>query len=83
MSGGEPSVPSRNKLLNPALKDTSCQEDTAMAFQAFYAYISPQPYHLPLVAAAGVLLLEPDHVTKLNLHNQAFRTESEILKEIL
>jgi len=42
-----------------------------MAFKAFYAYISPQPHHLPLVAAAGVFLLEPDDVTELNLHDHS------------
>lgn len=43
-----------------------------MAFEAFYANISPQPHHLPLVAAAGMSLLEPDHVTELNLHDHIF-----------
>jgi hypothetical protein len=42
-----------------------------MAFQAFYADISPQPHHLPLVAAAGMNLLEPDDITKLYLHDRS------------
>ena len=66
---GEPSAPSRDKLLDPALKDIPSQKDTAMAFKAFYADIGPQPHHLPLVAAAGMNFLEPDHVTELNLHD--------------
>jgi hypothetical protein len=36
------------------------------AFKAFNADIGPQPYHLPLVAAAGMNLLESDHVTELD-----------------
>ena len=44
-----------------------------MALEAFYTYISPQPHHLPLIAAAGMNLLEADHVTELNLHNHGYQ----------
>jgi hypothetical protein len=40
-----------------------------MAFKAFYADIGPQPYHLPLITAAGMNFLEPNHVTDINLHD--------------
>jgi len=49
----------------------------ALAFKAFNADISPQPYHLPLIAATGVLLLETDHIAQLYLHNHSI-----CLKEI-
>ena len=60
-----------NKLFHPALKDASLKEDAVLAFEAFYADISPQPHHLPLIAAAGVLFLEADDVSQLYLHNHA------------
>ena len=46
----------------------------AMAFKAFYADIGSQPYHLPLVAAAGMNFLEPNHITELNLHDYSKTT---------
>jgi len=54
---------SGNKFFNSALKDTSFKEDTVMALKAFYAYISPQPHHLPLIATTGMFLLEPNNIT--------------------
>ncbi len=54
------------------LKDTSLKEDPALAFEAFNANISPEPDHLPLIAAAGMLFLEADHVTQLYLNNHLF-----------
>ena len=40
-------------------------------FKAFNPYIGAEPGYLPLVAAAGVLLLEANHITQLYLHNHA------------
>ena len=51
-----------------------------MALKAFYAYISSEPHHLPLIAAAGMLLLEPNYVTQLNLQDHAYNIASEVLK---
>jgi hypothetical protein len=41
------------------------------ALKALDADIRPQPYHLPLIAAAGVGLLETDDVTELDIHGHA------------
>ncbi len=49
-----------------------------LAFKAFNTYISAEPHYLPLIAAAGVLLLEANHITQLYLHNHSF-----CLKELL
>ncbi len=54
---------------SPALKDTSFEENAVLAFKAFDSYISADPDHLPFITAAGVLLLEADHITQLYLHN--------------
>ena len=40
-----------------------------LASEAFNPDVSPQPDHLPLITAAGVLLLEANHITQLYLHN--------------
>jgi len=65
----EPSLPSRYEGFDSALKNTSFQEDTVLAFEAFDSDISTKPDHLPLIAAAGVLLFEANHITQLYLHN--------------
>jgi len=59
-------------LFNSALKDASLQKNTALAFKAFNPDISPQPHYLPLIAAAGVLLLQANHITQFYLHSHAF-----------
>jgi hypothetical protein len=71
-------LPSGNKGSNSTLKDAALQEDTALAFKAFKANISPHPYYLPLIAATGVFLVEADHVTQLYLHNHSFASKSSI-----
>ena len=57
-----------NKGFNPALEDAALKENAALAFEAFYAYISTEPDHLPLVTTAGMFLLEAHHVAQLYLH---------------
>ena len=47
------------------LKDTAVEENVALAFKAFNPDISTQPYHLPLIATTGVLLLEANHIAQL------------------
>ena len=56
-----------DKVLNSTLKDTTCQKDTTLALKAFNADISPESDYLPLIAAAGVLLLEADYIAQLYL----------------
>ncbi len=58
---------------NSTFKDTSLKEDAVLALKAFNAYISAEPHYLPLIAAAGVLLLEADHITQLYLHNHGYQ----------
>ncbi len=66
---GVPLLSPGNKGFDSAFKDTSLEEDPALASEAFNAYISPEPYYLPLIAAAGVLFLEADHIAQLYLHD--------------
>ncbi len=58
----------RNEFLDAALIDGSLQEDAPPAGEAVDAYVRPQPGYLPLVAAAGVPLLEADNITQLYFH---------------
>ena len=58
-----------NEGFDPALKDAALKENTALAFEALNPDVSSQPDHFPLIAAAGVLLLEADHITQFYLHN--------------
>ena len=62
---------SGNKGSNSTLKDAAVKEDAALAFKAFNPNISAKPYHLPLIATTGVLLLEANHITQLYLHNHS------------
>ena len=43
-----------------------------LAFKAPNPNISTEPDDLPLITAAGVLLLEANHITQLYLHNHRF-----------
>jgi len=51
-----------DKGANTAFEDTACQEDPVLATLAPDADVGSQSDYLPLVTAAGVLLLEADHV---------------------
>jgi len=62
---------SGNEGFNSALKDTSFQEDTVLAFEAFNPNISPQPDYPPLITATGMLFLEANDITQLYLHNHS------------
>ena len=42
-----------------------------LAFKALEANISAESDYLPLIAAAGVLLLKANHVPQLYLHNHS------------
>ena len=41
-------------------------------FKALNPNVSTEPNYLPLIVAAGVLLLEANHITQLYLHNHSF-----------
>jgi len=41
-------------------------------FKALNPNVSAEPDYLPFIAAAGVFLLETDHITQLYFHNHAF-----------
>jgi hypothetical protein len=56
------------KTLHPALKNPPLQKNAMMTLLAFDPNISPNPDHLPLVAATGVLLLQLNYITNLYLH---------------
>jgi len=71
LKGGSSLQLTGNKFFNPSLEDASFQEDAVMAFKAFYSYASPQPHHLPFIAATGMLFLEANDVPHLNFHKQS------------
>jgi len=73
---GESLLSSGDEGFNSALKDTSLKEDTVPTFKAFNPYISTEPDYLPLIAAAGVLLLEANHIAQPYLHNHSFLPKS-------
>ncbi len=54
------------------LKKAALKEDMSLAFKAFDTYLSTKPDHLPLVATAGVLLLELNHISQPYLQNHYF-----------
>ncbi len=52
---------------DPALKRTAFKKNTMLTFETFNTYVSAKPDYLPFIAAAGMLLLEANHITKLYL----------------
>ena len=54
--------------LDLALEDASLEEHASAASKALHTDVSPQTDHLPLVAAAGVLLPQLHYVSELRLH---------------
>jgi len=58
-----------NKTLHPALKNAPLQKNTAAALLALDPDVGPHSEHLPLVAATGMLLLQPNYVTNPYLHD--------------
>jgi hypothetical protein len=64
-----PSLSPGHKFFDPAFKAASGNKNSALAFETFYAYIRPQSHYLPLITAAGVLLLQADYITELDFHN--------------
>ena len=66
-----PLLPPGNKGFNPALEDAALKENTALAFEALNADISAEPDYLPLIATAGVFLLEAHHITQLYCHDHS------------
>ena len=63
---------SSHKGFHSALKDATFEKDTALALEALYANVGAKPDYLPLIAAAGVLLLEANHVAQLYLGDHSF-----------
>ncbi len=60
-----PLLSSGDKGFNPALEDGALKENTTLAFEAFNPDISAEPDYLPLVAPAGMFLLEADYITQV------------------
>jgi len=65
-----------NDSFDSAFKYAALKKDTVLAFQAFNAYIRTKSDYLPFIAAAGMLLLEANHITELYLHNHLFISKS-------
>jgi hypothetical protein len=63
---------SGNEGFNSTLKDTSLEENTVPAFKALNPNVNAQPDYLPLIATAGVFLLEANHITQLYFHSHSF-----------
>jgi hypothetical protein len=55
--------------LDSAFEDTALQKDAALALEALDTDVGTEPDHLPLIAAAGVFLLEAHDVAQLYLNN--------------
>ncbi len=60
---GESLLSSGNEGCNSELKDASLEENTVSTFKALNPNVSTEPDYLPFIAAAGVLLLEANHIT--------------------
>ena len=61
-------VTSGDKFFHPFLKHASPQKNPSLAFEALKADVGARPHYLPLVAAAGVHLAQPDYVTDLYVY---------------
>ena len=67
-----------DKGFNAALKDAPLQENSALALKAFNPDISPEPDYLPLIATAGVLLLEANRIAQLYLQDHFFTLSGQV-----
>lgn len=48
---------------NPARQQAAFEEDTVLTFETLKTNVGTKPDYLPLIAAAGMLLLEANHIT--------------------
>ena len=53
------------------------------AFYALHTNISPEPNHFPLVATAGVFLLQANHVAQSYFHNHFFTSQNQGRYELI
>jgi len=68
---------SGDKGFDSALKGAALKENPPLALEALYPDVGAYPDHFPLIATAGMLLLEANYVPQLYLHNH-----SSCLKEL-
>jgi hypothetical protein len=61
-----------NESFNAALKKAAPEEDAMPALEALHPDVGASSDYPPLVAAAGVFLLEADYVAQLYLHDHCF-----------
>ena len=64
--------------MHSALKDAALEENTVSTFKALNPNISTESDYLPLIAAAGVLLLEANYIAQLYLHDHSFSLKAGI-----
>ncbi len=60
------------------LKDAALEENTVPTFKALNPNVSTEPNYLPLIVAAGVLLLEANYITQFYLHNHSFYLRTDV-----
>jgi len=74
-----------DESLNTAFEDTARQPDATLAPPAADADIGAEPDHLPLVAAAGMLLFETDYVSESNVgdHQRLPQLAGEVLVNLV
>ena len=60
---GKPLLSSGNEGFNSTLKGASLEENMVPAFKALKPNVSTESDYPPLIAAAGVLLLETNYIT--------------------
>jgi len=53
----------RDNGFDSTLKDAALKKDIVLTFKALNAYMGTEPDYLPLIATAGMLLLQANHVT--------------------
>ena len=64
--------------MHSALKDAALEENTVSTFEALNPDVSAESGYLPLIVAAGVLLLEANYIAQLYLHDHSFSLKAGI-----
>ena len=59
----------RDEGLYSTFENAAFKKDATLTLEALDTYVSTEPDHLPIIAAAGVFFLEAHHVAQLYLGN--------------
>jgi len=58
-----------DEFLEPSVEGIPLKKHPSLAFEALNSNIRANSYYLPLIAATGVCLAQPDYIANLYIHS--------------